>query len=203
MSLLLDQPLTDEEMDQLDQFLYSDAVGKDAMSLSMLHGYLTAILIGPASVMPSQWLGQIWDRPEAAIFALPEGDAIINLVMRLYNQIADELAQDPPVYEPLLYWEDESMQNSSIEEWSLGFCFGAGLAEDEWQPLIDEEEGQFMFMAIMSGSDDEMREDMVKEGIDLVRHDNEVAEQIPEMVIEIRDFFRENTESARSKHQLH
>ncbi|QLI81420.1 YecA family protein [Chitinibacter fontanus] len=203
MAKMLDQALTDEELDQLDQFLYSDAVGKDAMSLSMLHGYLTAILIGPAQVMPTEWMGQIWDKPEAVIFALPEADAMIDLVMRLYNQIADELAQDPPVYEPLLYWEDETEEHSSIEEWSLGFCFGAGLAEEEWQPLLDEEEGQFMFMAIMSGSDDEMRADMEREGINLVQHDNEIAEQLPEMVLEIRDFFRNRQISEGSKHRLH
>jgi uncharacterized protein len=203
MAKMLDQALTDEELDQLDQFLYSDAVGKDAMSLSMLHGYLTAILVGPAQVMPTEWMGQIWDKPEAVIFALPEADVMIDLVMRLYNQIADELAQDPPVYEPMLYWEDDTEQNSSIEEWSLGFCFGAGLAEEEWQPLLDEEEGQFMFMAIMSGSDDEMRADMEREGINLVQHDNEIAEQLPEMVLEIRDFFRARQISEAGKHRLH
>ncbi|WP_410499821.1 YecA family protein [Chitinibacter sp. S2-10] len=203
MAKMLDQALTDEELDQLDQFLYSDAVGKDAMSLSMLHGYLTAILIGPAQVMPTEWLGQIWDKPEAVMFAQPEADAMIDLVMRLYNQIADELAQEPPVYEPLLYWEDDSQQHSSIEEWSLGFCFGAGLAEEEWQPLLEEEEGQFMFMAIMSGSDDEMRADMQREGINLVQHDNEIAEQLPEIVLEIRDFFRNRQISESGKHRLH
>ncbi|WP_273432365.1 UPF0149 family protein [Chitinibacter tainanensis] len=203
MAKMLDQTLTDEELDQLDQFLYSDAVGKDAMSLSMLHGYLTAILIGPAQVMPNEWMAQIWDKPEAVIFALPEADKMIDLVMRLYNQIADELAQDPSTYEPMLYWEDDAQEHSSIEEWSLGFCYGAGLAEEQWQPLLDEEEGQFMFMAIMSGSDEEMREDMQREGIDLVSHDNQIAEQLPEMVLEIRDFFRNQQISASKQHRLH
>lgn len=34
------------------------------MNLSTLEGYLTAIVIGPQTVIPSRWLPWVWDREE-------------------------------------------------------------------------------------------------------------------------------------------
>ncbi|MET0981463.1 MAG: UPF0149 family protein, partial [Telluria sp.] len=43
----LEQPLTEKEFDELDQFLLSERSPDDAMTMDTLHGYLTAIAIGP------------------------------------------------------------------------------------------------------------------------------------------------------------
>jgi uncharacterized protein len=53
----LDQgPLTDEEIEELDQFLL-DAEGiEESMNISMLDGFLTAIVSGPKTIMPSEWI---------------------------------------------------------------------------------------------------------------------------------------------------
>ena len=49
----LEQPLSEKEFDELDQFLLSDRCSDDAMTMDTLHGYLTAIAIGPESIMPA------------------------------------------------------------------------------------------------------------------------------------------------------
>ena len=56
----LDEPLTDAELDELEGFLASDAVPQDCMDLEMLDGFLTAIVSGPESIQPSEWLPQVW-----------------------------------------------------------------------------------------------------------------------------------------------
>ena len=43
-----DDPLTDEEFGVLERFLSSNAVCDDAMGAVMLHGFLTAVISGPA-----------------------------------------------------------------------------------------------------------------------------------------------------------
>lgn len=43
-------PLSEEEIDELDDFLMSDAVTDEAMMLDQLDGYLTAIIIGPTTL---------------------------------------------------------------------------------------------------------------------------------------------------------
>ena len=56
----LDEPLTDAELDELEGFLASDAVPEDCMDLEMLDGFLAAIVSGPESIQPSEWLPQVW-----------------------------------------------------------------------------------------------------------------------------------------------
>jgi len=53
-------PLTDDELDELDQFLMSDATGEDAMDISMLDGFLTALAVGPSTLPPMQWMPLVW-----------------------------------------------------------------------------------------------------------------------------------------------
>lgn len=56
MNAQLMVPLSDEETEELDQFLLSPARSEESMTLDMLDGYLTAIVIGPTTLLPSQWL---------------------------------------------------------------------------------------------------------------------------------------------------
>src|SRR5947207_9214751 len=56
----LDEPLSDTELDSLEGFLASDSVPQDCMDLEMLDGFLTAIVSGPESIQPSEWLPQVW-----------------------------------------------------------------------------------------------------------------------------------------------
>jgi len=57
-------PLSEEEIDELDDFLMSDAVSDEAMMLDQLDGYLTAIIIGPATHRMQDWLPGIWGPEE-------------------------------------------------------------------------------------------------------------------------------------------
>ncbi|WP_254615560.1 UPF0149 family protein [Cupriavidus basilensis] len=53
-------PLSDEELDELDQFLIYDATSDTTLMLAGLDGYLTVTAIGPATLPPSQVLPGIW-----------------------------------------------------------------------------------------------------------------------------------------------
>ena len=52
---LLTAPLSEEEIDELDDFLMLDAVTDEAMMLDQLDGYLTAIIIGPTTLRMQDW----------------------------------------------------------------------------------------------------------------------------------------------------
>ncbi len=52
----LDEPLSDKEFNELDKFLMSDSVGDDGMTMDALHGYLTAIALGPEMIPMAEWL---------------------------------------------------------------------------------------------------------------------------------------------------
>ncbi|MGF6970998.1 yecA family protein [Paraburkholderia sp. WC7.3g] len=54
-------PLNEAEIDQLDDFLTSDSASDEAMGVSMMDGFITALASGPNLMMPGTMLGWIWD----------------------------------------------------------------------------------------------------------------------------------------------
>ena len=59
-SLRMMAPPTEEQLDELEAFLLSDATSDEVMMLEMLDGYLTAIASGPMEVAGSEWLPGVW-----------------------------------------------------------------------------------------------------------------------------------------------
>jgi uncharacterized protein len=145
----LNIPLSDAELDELDAFLLSDATDDEAMDISMLDGFLTALAIGPNTLPPSRWLPVVWGgtmtwESEA------EAKKIMSLVFRHANDILFTLRGHPDEFEPLLY--ESSHQGRKIpiiDEWCAGFVRGMALDEEAWRPLIDAEEGGDMLYPIM------------------------------------------------------
>ena len=56
-----ESPLTDEEIDELEQFLLNAEGIEESMDVATLDGFLTAIVCGPRAVMPGEWLRWVWD----------------------------------------------------------------------------------------------------------------------------------------------
>jgi len=65
------KPLSPAEIDEIDKFLTSDDVPESSMNVSALHGFLTAFPVGPALVLPSEWLREVWGE-EGPIFDTEE-----------------------------------------------------------------------------------------------------------------------------------
>lgn len=52
--------LSNEELDQLDNYLMSEATPEETMDLEMLDGFLVALAIGPDSTPIEQWLPEVF-----------------------------------------------------------------------------------------------------------------------------------------------
>jgi uncharacterized protein len=134
-------PLTDEEIKELDQLLL-DAEGiEESMDISTLDGFLTAIVCGPKTIMPSEWMRWVWDmeRGEDAPEFKNQAQAqrILGFLVRHMNDIARTLTREPEQYEPLL------MENPNggdpipiLDEWCSGFMKGVQLDSEGWLPVI-------------------------------------------------------------------
>lgn len=113
--------VTDTDLERLDAFLMSDAVPESAMDVSTLEGFLTALVIGPTMVPPSQWLPWVWDfeegRSDAEFANIGQANETIGLVMGLMNRIADTFADDPARFEPVFM--REAVWGAA--EWCEGF----------------------------------------------------------------------------------
>jgi len=103
----LSTPLTDEECDLLDRFLLerideeADTLDKDegVLDISELDGLFTALVSGPISTVPSQWLPAVWSDFAPVWESEKEFQEIFSLMIRHMNSIAHILMEFPEVAE--------------------------------------------------------------------------------------------------------
>ena len=132
--------LTDAELDELDRFLL-DAEGIDeSMDISMLDGFLAAVLSGPTTILPSEWMRWVWDvekGEDSPIFSgMDEAQRIMGLLMRHMNDVANTLHGAPEQYEPLIQENpNDGDPIPVIDEWCLGFMKGMSLDSTGWLPI--------------------------------------------------------------------
>jgi len=136
-NLPVQDPLSDEEIEELDDFLL-DAEGIDeSMNVSMLDGFLTALICAPKLILPSEWMRWVWDtergKDSPNFSSEDEAGRILSMLMRHMNDITRTLSQAPEYYEPLLL---ENINNGNpipiLDEWCMGFVKGMSLDEEGW-----------------------------------------------------------------------
>ena len=143
----LTTPLTDKECDRLDRFLLDrideevDTQDKDegVLDISELDGLFTALVSGPISAVPSQWLPVVWGDFEPVWDSKEEFEEIFSLMIRHMNGIAHLLMEYPDEFEPMfLEREVEGNTYTIVDEWCDGYVRGVELAEEDWH-MSDEE----------------------------------------------------------------
>ena len=135
------RPIDRWGIEELDQFLLEADGIEESMNISTLDGFLTAIVCGPKTIMPSEWLPWVWDmengRDASEFKDQAQAQRILGLLMRHMNDIAETLHQAPEHYEPLLM---ENPNNGDpipiIDEWCSGFMKGVQLDSDGWLPVV-------------------------------------------------------------------
>ena len=72
--------LTEEMIDELDEFLMSDQSPGDCMQLSDLDGFLTGIVVGPELIEPSEWIPAVWQGGEPGFEDMQQAERILGIV---------------------------------------------------------------------------------------------------------------------------
>jgi uncharacterized protein len=164
MDMALDQPLSEAELDELTDFLDSDLVPDDSMDICMLHGYLTAIVIGPVTLLPSAWFPRIWGQDgEPAFDSLEHAQHIFDLIIRYYNQIVLTFMEAPEHFLPSLYeYEEDGEWTIGAEDWCIGFSLGVHLRSEAWEPLLEDKKFAGLLAPIVAFSLDEAWNEVTK-----------------------------------------
>jgi len=144
------------------------------MTISMLHGFLSAVLSGPL-VMPNEWLARVWGEEEPSFESEVHMRRIIGLLMRFSNGIAAELACNALRFEPLLdVAERDGSKQVDAEAWCVGYGLGMTAHEHAWKELMQDPGTAMFFYPIVSlgmrGSDpenDEMLSDPETYGVNV------------------------------------
>jgi len=145
----INKPLTEQELIELDEFLLSDSVPENCMSLEELDGFLTGIVIGPKTIMPSVWLDEIfggkeddemiWDSDEQA-------QKFHELILRHYQSIVDTFHSHERYFEPIF---TEFKELTNIDDWVVGFNRAIELDKMSWAPLINHKDGMLYLLPIL------------------------------------------------------
>jgi len=152
-----DQPLSDQEFDELDQFLLSERCPEDGMTMDILHGFLTALVVGPEEVPLAEWLPHVWGerRVAPAFKSDKESRRIVGLIARYMNEIAITLEVAPKEFEPLFCeFEHEGKMLLDAEAWAWGFWEGVGLREPAWAPIWESKLAELVRPIYLLGSED-------------------------------------------------
>jgi len=161
----LDQPLSDKEFDELDKFLLSDRTADDCMAMDSLHGYLTALTVGPEEVPLAEWLPHVWGEDAEAIPKFKndkEHERIVALIARFMNEIAITLEVAPKEYEPLFCeheWEGKPVLDG--EAWAWGFNLGMSLRAEAWEAIQTSNIAPLMRPIYLLGAEEIEEEEMV------------------------------------------
>lgn len=162
----LDQSLTDEEYDRLQDHLGSFEEER-AMNLEEMDGFFAALICGPRAVPPSEYLNEIWGSSEpseewAPFDELDEFKDFLTLAMRHWNHVAQSL-QSGEIFRPMLFSEEgEDMPKG--HDWARGFVRGMAICPEDWDALTQDEEESSALIPVFALMDEQMPDAELLEG---------------------------------------
>lgn len=129
---------TDPILDELGDWLMKRCDG--IYDVSTLEGFLTAILIGPTTLLPSVWLPKIWGHRQHRFRSREELDRFMTVFMFFYNELEGDLdEEDIDEFYPTFYVSGVGRQQVEVvDEWCFGFMKGMRLDSKAWAPLKKE-----------------------------------------------------------------
>ena len=135
-------------LEELEAWL--ESLEPPAPGVSMIDGFLAALVVSPRFIHPEEWLWHIvGDRGRWA----PEGSteaAATQAIVARYNEISSALAERSDRYAPIFMRADDG--EVLIEDWADGFFGAMRLAMEDWLPFITDPETAFPMAAILAHS---------------------------------------------------
>ena len=126
----LSTPLTDLECEQLDDFLLSVEHDDAVLNLSEFDGFITAIVSGPNTIVPSIWMPALWGGEDNAPVwdSVEDYQFIFGLMIRHMNTTAATLMEDPMEFEPMFMENTvDGVTHWVVDEWCTGDMKGVAL----------------------------------------------------------------------------
>ena len=185
-------PLTESELQELDQFLLYDVQSDESMTSDTLDGYLHSIAIGPTSLTPQQWMPDIWGEGSSMmppVESIEQLTHILSLIMRHFNGIITGLEQQPRDIYPI--WctsEYRGKEYGDAEGWAYGFTEGKKLCLNDCEPLLKTPQGQDWYRPIGLLGEDEFSSEQDKLTKTSAQR-GKLALQVPEAIVAMFEYW--------------
>ncbi|HDS1736688.1 UPF0149 family protein [Pseudomonas sp. BP8] len=131
--------LTEKELDRLEDLLITYGNDFSVLNLAELNGFFTALASSPNVVTPEKWLPAVSGGKVPKFKRPAHEEAYTALMLRYYNDVAAELAEQLDDFEPL-FEESEGEEGPAIilEEWCFGYMRATQVAQ--WDQLPPEQD---------------------------------------------------------------
>lgn len=192
-----EQLMSEKEFDELDRFLLSDLCGDETMTMDALHGFLTAIAIGPESIPTEEWLPRVWgtEPDDAPEFRNAEQAARIQkLAERMLEEIVVTFEVAPKDFEPLFcehQWKGKPVLDA--EAWAWGFTEGMLLRDAAWQPLRESPQAGLLRAIYLLGAEEIEEEEVALVDDPIKCH--KLAVEIEASIPQIHRFWKAQTKA--------
>jgi len=144
--------LDDSQIERLAELLEQRAVPFKGFNLEALDGFLTALVVAPSPVPPSEWEPVVWGGKPPRWDSAEEAGQVQLLLAGHWNMCAARVRHgedDLPDHLAPLMWlpEDpeltgeEALHEDELDvghDWALGFFTAVSLREAEWDRWLDE-----------------------------------------------------------------
>ena len=147
--------LDDDQVERLANLLEQRAVPFKGFNLEALDGYLSALVVGPELVPPSEWQPPVWGMPPRWD-GLEDASQVQALLMGHWNMVTQRVCYDeaqlPDHLAPLL-WLPQDLEHPEAgndtdtdddldvgRDWAMGFFRGVELREAAWDRWLDDNE---------------------------------------------------------------
>ncbi|MCL2830318.1 MAG: YecA family protein [Betaproteobacteria bacterium] len=201
--------ISEAELDRLE-ILLEDPALEAAMYLDELHGYLCAALSGPRPASKDRWADDILG--DIALRETEAGGEAWEIICRLADSLRRtfESGNAPELYLYPREEEDEDASAESGEEsaapeydfapWCEGYLHGIDSAEADWFDSLDDEEEidwldeclfPLMFFSGEAQAAAEQHGDEWPQGEELAELEQNCAEALPEIALEIYRFWND------------
>lgn len=166
----MSEPLNDEELEFVSTALLKYGNDDSILDVSELDGFLTAIISGPQTIMPSQWFPELWGGPgrEPNWQSTDEVQYFFSLVCQHLNNNAMMLMEYPDEFVAMFNISHADEGITIAEEWCFGYMRGVGLGD--WTGLPPEMKTNLKAIALY-GSEDHFSE---VEALSLEQHQQAV-----------------------------
>jgi uncharacterized protein len=141
--------LDDDQVERLSQLLDQRAVPFKGFNLEALDGFLSALVVAPDTVPPSEWQPVVWGGTTPRWDGDDEALAVQALLLGHWNMAAARVrfeGDELPEYLAPLLWLPEELEVEQDDEldigrdWAFGFFRGVELREAAWDAWLDEHE---------------------------------------------------------------
>lgn len=128
----------------LAAFLCDDAARPEAMNFEQLDGFFHALVLGPETILPSEYLSEVWGTDPIFVDEA-QARKVMALLQRHWNAIAQRNMAD---LVPVL-WMEAHEDAPPGRYWAQGFAAGVAMRTEAWQRVSVDEDADMALQCIL------------------------------------------------------